>query len=171
MINDGRLCIRYIEPSIKKVEMAPNFKKYITLSQTARAKLAVLFQHIRSGSEVPKYFYSTGTPSGLDTMLAEFGILHLHLNGNELVYLVQFPNVISIIAFSDHRHFENERPPGSTLAGNNPNPIPKPKPISPKVDPAKVKAGILPRKTTPKTEESFMRRMINIVTETFRNGG
>lgn len=144
MINDGRLFLRYIEPSVKKVVLAPNFKKNIILSQTARAKLAVLYEHIRSGSEVPKYFY----PS------------------DELIYLVQFPNLISIIAFSDHRHFENERPPGSTLAANNPNPLPKP-PSPPKVDPAKIKAGILPRKTPPKTE-GFMRRLINIVNEAFR---
>lgn len=112
----------------------------------------------------PKIFLSIGDPY----WIGQYGILHLHLNGNELVYLFQYPDFISIIAVSDHRHFENERPPGSLLAGNNPKPIAPP---PPKVDPAKVKAGLLPKRNPPppKTEENFMRRMINIVTEAFRN--
>ncbi|WP_147813435.1 hypothetical protein [Methylobacterium sp. WL103] len=50
----------------------------------------------------------------MDTMLANFGIMHLHLgrsNTSELLWLVQYPDHVVFLELSDHKPFD-QRPVG-----------------------------------------------------------
>lgn len=77
-------------------------------------KIDLIRTCIANGTPLPSGYYSKGAGMRADTMLINFGIMHLHLgrwNTDELLWLVQYPDHVVFLELSDHRPFD-QRPVG-----------------------------------------------------------
>lgn len=102
-----------LEAKPKKVLLSPTFRdpKGIAMKGDFAARIDLIRKCIVNGTPLPSGYYSKGAGLRPDTMLANFGIMHLHLgrwNTEELLWLVQYPEHVVFLELSDHKAFDQQ---------------------------------------------------------------
>ena len=72
---------------------------------------------IQDGTPLPSWAYRRDIDTTPDQLLEMHGIMHLHLgsqSSNELLFLLQFDDHVTLLEISTHKHFETD-PPGILL--------------------------------------------------------
>jgi len=99
----------------------PGFKNFVRPRQfqAVEQDLLALIRAIENGIPLSEDFYRQGVDSNdpPDILLADHGIMHLHLGGSHsdvLVFLVQYDDGVPILEINDHKHFKTD-PPGTYL--------------------------------------------------------
>ncbi len=105
-----------LEAKSKKVLLSPTFRDPagIARDDTFAGHVDLIRTCIANGTPLPSVYYSKAAGMRSDTMLTNFGIMHLHLgrwNTDELLWLVQYPEHVVFLELSDHKPFA-ERPVG-----------------------------------------------------------
>ncbi|MDV2987354.1 UNVERIFIED_CONTAM: hypothetical protein Q9R58_23880 [Methylobacteriaceae bacterium AG10] len=88
-----RLKLSRLEAKPKKVLLSPTFRDPagIAMDDNIAGKIDLIRTCIANGTPLPSGYYSKGAGMRADTMLINFGIMHLHLgrwNTDELLWLV-----------------------------------------------------------------------------------
>jgi hypothetical protein len=87
-------------------------KLRIPFNASAEAKIAAakIIRHIEKGEAVPEEYYRSGIddPNSRDTMLAQYGIMHLHVypGSKEIILFMQFDDAVIYFGINDHRAFD-----------------------------------------------------------------
>lgn len=99
---------------------APNFRDQsrMVLDGTAYDDdLDEIISQIAAGAGVSERFYRAGIDEDHDALLAQEGVIHLHLGGKNsdvLLFLVQYPDRVVLLEINTHKHFETD-PIGTLL--------------------------------------------------------
>lgn len=110
--------LRRIERKPKQVHIV-EFQDFagIGKSPTLRSELDEIIESIERGDGVPEAHYRAGIDRDDDPLLAEKGIMHLHLGGKDsdvLVLLIQYPNRVVLLETNTHVHFRTQ-PAGKNI--------------------------------------------------------
>ncbi len=114
------LGLEELEQKPKKILLAKGFADRVGLSKKDTAYTddwKRLRDCILNGWALAPGFYRKYKGVDSDEMLQRYGIMHLHLGGqnsNVLLFLMQFPDHIVFLEITDHYHFHT-KPPGSQL--------------------------------------------------------
>ncbi len=108
-----------LERKAKRVHVSKSWRDAVGLvrRQDIQQQLEEIRRYISAELDLPERFYRRNRDSTPDRLLAEDGILHLHLGHpgtSELLFLVQYASDVVFLELSTHYHFEFE-PPGSVL--------------------------------------------------------
>jgi hypothetical protein len=82
-----------------------------------RAELDDIIESIERGDGVPESCYRAGIDRDEDSLLAEQGIMHLHLGGKDsdvLVFLIQYADRVVLLETNTHLHFRTQ-PAGKNI--------------------------------------------------------
>ena len=82
-----------------------------------RAELDEIIESIERGDGVPEPHYRAGIDRDQDGLLADHGIMHLHLGGKAsdiLVFLIQYEDRVVLLETNTHVHFRTQ-PPGKNI--------------------------------------------------------
>jgi len=94
----------------KDVIEGGQFRKHVTLNPEEEEDYLLLIDLISSGQEVPDRFYSA-TAGHADRLLADYGVMHLHLGGagsSTLLFLIQFADKVVLLETNTHQRFRRE---------------------------------------------------------------
>ena len=113
-----RLRLRRIEAKPKKVRLE-GWKDFAGIGKNPalRAELDEIIESIGRGDGVPEKYYRAGIDDNRDELLAQRGIMHLHLGGKHsdtLVFLVQYTDMVLLLESNSHTHFETS-PKGKNI--------------------------------------------------------
>jgi hypothetical protein len=106
-----------LEAKPKQIVFLSSWRTTVNLAKlpNQQAALTEFLTCVKSGRTVPAKFYRAST--GDDTLLAQQGIMHIHLGHagtRELLYIMQFDTHLLLLEISDHAHFDT-KPPGEIL--------------------------------------------------------
>lgn len=82
-----------------------------------RAELDNIIESIERGDGVPESHYRAGIDRDEDALLADQGIMHLHLGGKDsdmLVFLIQYADRVVVLETNTHLHFRTQ-PAGKNI--------------------------------------------------------
>lgn len=113
------LRLDYLEAKPKRVHDIASWTETVGLRNRPDLQTALtqIRSHIVRGMSLAPRFYSKYRDRRLDALLAQEGIMHLHLgdqNTRELLFVMQFDTHVVFLEVSDHAPIR-EHPPGSTL--------------------------------------------------------
>jgi hypothetical protein len=111
------LTISTIESKSKEVEQSPTYRRTIPLTDEITDELDIIRDRIINGYALPPRYYRKDRDTTPDELLDQYGIMHLHLcgqNSNIILYLIQYNNFVIFLELSDHGPFTN-RPVGAQL--------------------------------------------------------
>lgn len=113
-----RLRLRRIELKPKPVHVV-EFQDFAGIGKFfhLRDELDEIIESIERGDGVPDAHYRTGIDRDEDALLAERGIMHLHLGGKDsdvLVFLIQYADRVAMLETNSHMHFRT-RPAGKNI--------------------------------------------------------
>ncbi|OLP57986.1 hypothetical protein BJF93_14260 [Xaviernesmea oryzae] len=118
---DDVLKLPRIQGKPLEVIVSPHFKanSYYRGKPELEEHVLDIVDAIVQGKPLPHWAYRSGIDSNdpPDSVLARYGIMHLHLGSkasSELLFLMQFQHHVVILAIGNHKHFA-EDPPGSLL--------------------------------------------------------
>lgn len=108
-----------LETKPKRIYLAPGYRTTIDLKNNPVAAKALvdIRRCVENGYRVPECFYRSDRDTTPDQLLEDLGVMHLHLGHpgtRELLYLVEFENVVVFLEVSDHVHVDT-RPIGGVL--------------------------------------------------------
>lgn len=115
---DLRQRLSRIERKPKPVRIV-EFQDYARIgkSPTLRAELDTIIESIERGDGVPEVHYRAGIDRDEDALLADKGVMHLHLGGKDsdvLVLLIQYPDRVVLLETNTHVHFRTQ-PAGKNI--------------------------------------------------------
>jgi hypothetical protein len=113
-----RQFLRRIETKPKPVHIV-QFQDFARIGKIPklRAELDEIIESIERGDGVPEAFYRFGIDQDEDPLLANRGIMHLHLGGKYsdiLVFLIQYPDRVVLLETNTHVHFRTQ-PAGKNI--------------------------------------------------------
>lgn len=82
-----------------------------------RAELDDIIESIERGDGVSEFYYRAGIDRDGDALLADQGIMHLHLGGKNsdvLVFLIQYADRVVLLETNTHVHFRTQ-PAGKNI--------------------------------------------------------
>jgi len=80
-------------------------------------ELDEIIDAIARGDGVPEKFYRAGIDDSPDPLLADKGIMHLHLGGKHsdvILFLIQYPEQVVLLETNSHIHLD-QHPPGKNV--------------------------------------------------------
>ena len=111
--------------------------------------------YIEAGEIIPEKYYRASM--GRDELYDETGIIHLRIakevDNNVRLFIKEYPDRVIFICLNTHKVF-NEKPVDKSFKG-----------LYSKIDKSAIEPLISPETEPPKTDESFMRHLINIISE------
>jgi hypothetical protein len=115
---DIRQRLRRIERKPKPVHIA-EFQDFARIAKNPalRDELDNIIESIERGEGVQEAHYRAGIDWDRDALLAEKGIMHLHLGGkgsDVLVFLIQYPDRVVLLETNTHVHFRTQ-PAGKNI--------------------------------------------------------
>jgi hypothetical protein len=104
--------LRRIEARPKPVHIV-QFQDFAAIGKIPelRAELDDIIESIERGDGVPEVNYRAGIDRDEDALLADRGIMHLHLGGKDsdaLVFLVQYSDRVVLLDTNTHVHFHTQ---------------------------------------------------------------
>jgi hypothetical protein len=104
--------LRRIEAKPKPVHVV-QFQDFARIGRLPdlRAELDEIIESIECGDGVADRYYRAGIDLDEDTLLAEQGIMHLHLGGKDsdvLVFLIQYTERVVLLETNTHVHFRTQ---------------------------------------------------------------
>ena len=110
--------LRRIETKPKPVYVA-QFQDFADIGKRLdlRAELDDIIETIERGDGVSESHYRAGIDRDQDTLLADRGIMHLHLGGRDsdvLIFLIQYADRVVLLETNTHLHFRTQ-PAGKNI--------------------------------------------------------
>ncbi len=110
--------LRRIETKPKPVHLV-QFQDFAGIGKhpELRDELDDIIESIERGDGVPDRHYRAGIDLDEDALLADQGIMHLHLGGRDsdvLVFLIQYANRVVLLETNTHVHFRTQ-PAGKNI--------------------------------------------------------
>lgn len=108
-----RLRLPHLECKRKFVDIADSWRDTVGVAKRPELKLAfdAIIDAIESGVPLPFWAYRKGIEDTPDELLQADGFMHLHLgnqNSNELLYLIQYADSVTLLEINLHIHFETQ---------------------------------------------------------------
>lgn len=110
---DLRLRLPRIEKKPKPVHIL-RFQDFADVGKNPALRLELhqnIIDSIERGDGVPEAHYRAGIDTDRDGLLADRGIMHLHLGGKDsdvLVFLIQYADQVVLLETNTHVHFRTE---------------------------------------------------------------
>lgn len=119
-----RLHLPRVEKKRKRVFLE-NWQDHAGVKKDERLldQLLTILERIESGQGIPEWNYRNGIDSTPDELLAEHGIMHIHLDhagSDYLIYLVQYPDRVVFLESNNHKHFRTKPVGQLLLSGHEP---------------------------------------------------
>jgi len=110
--------VRRIETKPKPVHVV-QFQDFAGIGKLPelRAELDDIIESIERGDGVPERHYRAGIDLDDDSLLADRGIMHLHLGGKDsdvIVFLIQYADRVVLLETNTHVHFRTQ-PAGKNI--------------------------------------------------------